>query len=435
MTLEIRKHPKNLVWFDTIRAPTNEIAKEGVRVYSSMLSKAVKGLRIVPLEKSPQIFELHIGLGSDDAAEVLRNKLATMRKILVEKVSPDLELGKERELREDPLQAPFPYWGGKSRASEEIWKRLGDVGNYVEPFAGSLAVLLGRPTKPKIETVNDLDGLLSNFWRAMSKDAEAVAAWADEPVNEADLHGRHLWLVRRRDDLCSRLMADPDYYDPKVAGWWVWGICAWIGSGWCSGNGCWDVNDDGLLVRQLPHLSHQGQGINRKRPHLGDQGQGINRQRPHLGKGQGINRQLPHLSNQGQGILEWFQALQVRLRRVRVCCGDWTRVLGDSVLRIGNVCGVVLDPPYDHTLRNSSLYRVEMSCSASVRQWAIEHGNEPHLRIALCGYGQEHTMPAEWSKHMWKTKGGYGSQSRGKINDNSYKECVWFSPHCLTGDS
>lgn len=38
-----------------------------------------------------------------------------------------------------------------------VWSHFGDVRNYVEPFAGSLAVLLGRPTEPKIETVNDLD--------------------------------------------------------------------------------------------------------------------------------------------------------------------------------------------------------------------------------------------------------------------------------------
>jgi site-specific DNA-adenine methylase len=41
------------------------------------------------------------------------------------------------------MMAPFPWFGGKSRAAKLIWSRLGDVPNYVEPFAGSLAVLLG----------------------------------------------------------------------------------------------------------------------------------------------------------------------------------------------------------------------------------------------------------------------------------------------------
>lgn len=42
------------------------------------------------------------------------------------------------------LAAPFPWFGGKARAAGRVWAALGDVGHYVEPFAGSLAVLLGR---------------------------------------------------------------------------------------------------------------------------------------------------------------------------------------------------------------------------------------------------------------------------------------------------
>lgn len=81
-----------------------------------------------------------------------------------------------------PLRAPFPWFGGKSRAAHLVWPRFGDVPNYVEPFAGSLAVLLGRPTSPRIETVNDLDCYLSNFWRAVQVNPEEVARYADWPL-------------------------------------------------------------------------------------------------------------------------------------------------------------------------------------------------------------------------------------------------------------
>jgi len=57
------------------------------------------------------------------------------------------------------LDTPFPYFGGKSKIADIVWKRLGDVPNYVEPFFGNGAVLLRRPHKPGIETVNDKDGL------------------------------------------------------------------------------------------------------------------------------------------------------------------------------------------------------------------------------------------------------------------------------------
>lgn len=42
------------------------------------------------------------------------------------------------------LKAPFPYFGGKSRVAEPVWQRFDDVPNYVEPFAGFLAILLAR---------------------------------------------------------------------------------------------------------------------------------------------------------------------------------------------------------------------------------------------------------------------------------------------------
>lgn len=44
------------------------------------------------------------------------------------------------ELRRAALKAPFPWFGGKSRVAPLIWARFGEVRNYVEPFAGSLAV-------------------------------------------------------------------------------------------------------------------------------------------------------------------------------------------------------------------------------------------------------------------------------------------------------
>ena len=137
------------------------------------------------------------------------------------------------------LRAPFPYFGGKSRAAAEVWRRLGRVTNYVEPCFGSGACLLARPlecwvsaSEPGTETVNDADGLLANAWRALAADPDAVAHYADWPVSELDLHARHRWLVNQRADV-ERLLADPAWFDPQAAGWWLWGISQWIGSGWC----------------------------------------------------------------------------------------------------------------------------------------------------------------------------------------------------------
>lgn len=106
------------------------------------------------------------------------------------------------------LQAPFPWFGGKRKVAAEVWARFGAVDNYVEPFFGSGAVLLGRPS-PIVgnETINDLDGYVANFWRAIQREPEGVAAWADNPVNENDLHARHVWLLQQRETLRARLEA------------------------------------------------------------------------------------------------------------------------------------------------------------------------------------------------------------------------------------
>ena len=325
------------------------------------------------------------------------------------------------------LRAPFPYFGGKSRIAPLVWERFGDVPNYIEPFFGSGAMLLGRPHdwRGRIETVNDSDGFVSNFWRALQGDPESVAHWADWPVNENDLHARHVWLTVQREDITRRLEGDPDWFDTKVAGWWVWGLCQWIGSGWCYFNGPWRVVDGELLK--------VGGGTKRQLPHLGGAGMGIHRQRPHLG-------------NAGRGACEeWalhlrdtMQALADRLRRVRVCCGDWARVCGPTPTVKQGLTAVFLDPPYSLAERDGGCYASDAEgadIAGDVRAWCLERGEDPRLRIALCGYAGEGHEPLEgagWTPVAWKAHGGYGSQaSVSRARDNAHRERVWFSPHCL----
>ena len=321
------------------------------------------------------------------------------------------------------MNAPFPYFGGKRKVAREVWRRFGDVANYVEPMFGSGAVLLSRPSTHRghIETVNDKDGYVANFWRAVKAVPDAVAEHADWPVNENDLHARHAWLVGQRESLTARLEGDPEYYDAKVAGWWCWGMCAWIGSGFCSGVGPWQ-QVDGKLV----HLGDAGQGVNRKRVHLGNAGQGVNRKLVHLGDaGRGVNRQL-------EGVYEWFAALSERLRDVRVCSGDWARVCGETPTVKQGLTGVFLDPPYDQQIGRAEVYNHEDPVSQAVREWALEAGKNPLMRIALCGYEGEHEMPG-WESYAWKAHGGYGSQGETTGRENAERERIWFSPHTLKG--
>lgn len=307
---------------------------------------------------------------------------------------------KERPMDDEAtdLKAPFPYFGGKRRVAGEVWQRFGQVQNYVEPFFGSGAVLLGCPWPGHTETVNDADGLLANFWRALQAAPDEVAQHAGYPVSELDLHARHRWLVAARPRV-EALLEDPDAYDAKAAGWWVWGISQWIGSGWC------EVKS--ANVRQLPHVSASGTGA----------------------IGAGIHAAF--FEEKTGGLLPYLRQLAARLRRVRVTCGDFERILGPSVTWRHGLTAVFLDPPYDLSQR-AAVYAVESDAATRARAWAIANGDNPLLRIALCGYEGEHAMPDGWQAHRWKAAGGYGGQGTGRGRENAAREVIYFSPHCLS---
>ena len=71
------------------------------------------------------------------------------------------------------LKPPFSYYGGKTTLAPRIAELLPPHQHYVEPFAGSLAVLLAKEPST-METVNDLDGDLVTFWRVLRDQPEEL---------------------------------------------------------------------------------------------------------------------------------------------------------------------------------------------------------------------------------------------------------------------
>ena len=385
-----------------------------------------------------------------------------------------------------PLKAPLPFTGGKSTVAAEIWARLGDTPNYVEPFMGSAAVLLARPhdLNGKTETANDIDGFLTCSYRAIQYAPDEVAYYCDRPVNEIDLTAFHLWLKAQRPDLTERLFADPFYYDAQVAGAYLWGAASWIGDGWCVADGPW-INVDGKLTdRRLLPEDEQTEGVRKKIPAVHEHGTEVGirkytpaavpRKMPEIGRSpngqmafnrkgiqavrhQGVPKQMPmvngarYTSTQGvqayeqpNALAAYFARLSDRLRRVRFLCGDWKRACKDSVtvnhgltgVMLAPEYGIFLDPPYpaaEHDMAYHSEEAGDVWYQAA--SWAVERGDDPRLRICVAGYYSEATdqlFPATWERLRWEARGGYANQKKdGRGRENAKREILWFSPFCL----
>ena len=308
------------------------------------------------------------------------------------------------------LSAPFPYYGGKSRWIDTVWQRIGKVGVASEPCCGTAVMTLNNPFPAPREVICELNAYIANFYRSLVADYPQTAWYADWPTNHHDLTARHRWLLAQGPDLRERMVADPHDFDPKIAGWWVWGQSSWIGHGWCDNHGQYDrvpnISIGGGYGVQQQHLTTPvedkrpkvpdgggsgvsaqrdrvpgdkmpgmgikvgGKGVQQQRdqmPFVGNhgQGQGVSAQRVEVpdkrpgieprGGGNGVQQQRTDL--QGDGILDgsrlrpWFRAIAERLARVIILNRGWEWALTDSVLQQTPSSpkpsvGVFLDPPY-----------------------------------------------------------------------------------------
>ncbi len=352
---------------------------------------------------------------------------------------------------------PFPWFGGKSQAAPLAWRLLGDVPHYVEGFAGGLAVLLNRPHPCNrtyySETVNDLDGFVVNAWRAIQYHPEETARHASWPVTELDKNARQIAVLKWRIEKNWELLAGtPEFCDPLIAGWWLWGTCVQIGA--FDGNAPWTVDPRSGRIWKWKDIQADADepGVSRGLPHLTNNGQGVNHgnlREPGVLSDDPANEFHPMTMPE---LIRWFQWLSARLRHVRIVNGDWSRVCTTGAawtlpVRQGKgPAGVFLDPPYSAEAgRNDTLYACESGTVAhDVRAWCLRHGDNPKFRIVLAGYDTEHEELERhgWSVHEWfaagHLRGGMGNL-RQRADDEEddqpthqqHRERLWASPHCL----
>ena len=119
-----------------------------------------------------------------------------------------------------------------------------------------------------------------------------------------------------------------------------------------------------------------------------------------------------------------------RLRRVRITCGSWERVVKPSVVRAGaggnGARAIFLDPPY---ATSGNLYAESSeNVAIAVREWCTDAPRD--LRVILCGYDNEHDalLSHGWSVAEGKSGSGSG-YSKNALNGR--RERLWLSPACI----
>jgi DNA adenine methylase len=271
----------------------------------------------------------------------------------------------------------FPYFGAKSKAAELVWEHLGDPECYVEPFGGTLAVLLTRLTPPKVEIAVDLDGLLVNFWRTIQQDWRTMEPFLSLAVSEIDVRAKHAALINARSSLTEKLM-DPKYYDPELAAWWWEGISSWLGSGY---------------------------------------GHRMSRQRPH------IDRSLKGAWAKGMTD-DKLQMVANRLGNVIILSGDWQDAWKRSVTaaiinRFNRGVGVFLDPPYVDNERAKGLYAEDTPLNEKIIEWCLDQPR--HVKIVVAGYNDEYDALREagWLVIPWKAPNGYAQESNKRRHNEA----------------
>lgn len=223
------------------------------------------------------------------------------------------------------MQAPpFAYYGGKTTLAARIAWLLPQHRHYVEPFAGSLAVLLAKPPA-LFETVNDVDGRLMTFWR----------------------------VLRERPDDLTR-------------------VCALTPHSRVEHQLAYDLDglDELEVARRVWVSLTQGRGGSLRRTgwrHFQDPGS------------RGPTSMPDYLAS----YVERMRGAAGRLADVSLECRDALDVIGDYG-RHAEVC-IYADPPYLGSTRSSRQYGVEMSSDAEHRALAdVLRGCE--ASVVLSGY-------------------------------------------------
>jgi site-specific DNA-adenine methylase len=292
----------------------------------------------------------------------------------------------------------FPYVGGKYTVAPEINRRFGAIDTRIDAFTGSSSWILASPPV-KHEIVNDLDGYVVNYLRAVKYAPDEVARHLDFPRAELELIAYHHYTRDRLPELIAKLGGDPEYYDPVLAARWAYVMAHSLIHKHKRAGG-WSVRDGRLMYER---------GNGRIRGSMTSR---------HL--------LLTRLLKERR-VFEYITSLSERLRCVQVWWNDFEVVVEKADSSDFGIVGILLDPPYPRHLRDFDYDTDGTEVWQRAARWAVANGDNPKLRIAVCGYNDAESdalFPHSWTRFVWRRSG---------IGQNKDRECIWFSPHCGGG--
>lgn len=152
------------------------------------------------------------------------------------------------------MRTPLTYYGGKQMLARQIVPLMPAHRVYLEPFAGGAAMLFAKPHAER-ETLNDLDGQIMRFWRALRDHPDELAA-----AVAATPYGREEWRASRDDnahddvEAARRLLVNVDQsFSRSRRSWSV--PC--IGDG----RGCWQPGSWENLPPKILTAARRLQGV------------------------------------------------------------------------------------------------------------------------------------------------------------------------------
>lgn len=247
------------------------------------------------------------------------------------------------------MKPPVPYFGGKMIVGPQIAALLPAHSHYVEPYAGSLAVLFAKAPSDH-ETVNDLDHALVTFWRVLRERP-------DEFARECALTPHSRIEYQRSLDL--------------------------------------DADSEMQLARQVFVKLTQGRSGRLRRTGW-----------RHYVNPSGSSASMPRYL---EGYVERLAPAVERLQRVSLEC----RPALDVVVKYGAEPDVLLyvDPPYlGSTRANDNAYRCEMRTEEEHRELA-EALHAARAAVVLSGYPShlyDRDLYTDWDRHTIATSTGQG---------------------------